>query len=129
VSRGPEHDARQRWAFAELLKCRPPSAVTSELADREGLSRRQARRYVAAAYTQLVEDLEDIDLDRKQMVAQVIHGLQQVMADGLASNQLAAVIGAARTLDGLVCLGHRSPSPPPQPWTRPESWGPPRPDR
>ncbi len=48
------------------------TVVTAHVAETYRLSRRQARRITAAAYELLVHDLEDVDISRPQMTAQLI---------------------------------------------------------
>ena len=48
----------------------------SFMSEKEGLSRRQCQRIVGKAYKVLVADLEEIDIDRKEMVSQLIVNLQ-----------------------------------------------------
>lgn len=110
-------EQRLSWCLQQLLKCRPTCTIVSELAEREGISRRQARRYVADAYAEMVAEIEEINLDRKQMVCQCMHALQRTIERGVSTGQGAVVIGAVRTLDQLVGLGaqHRQQ---PQPYGR-----------
>ena len=59
------------------------------------------------AYRQLAEDIEAVGVDRRHMVAQLVHALQEALAQALASKQPAVVVGAVRALDDLVLLGVR----------------------
>ena len=102
-------------AAKRLLECKSAPAIVAELADHYGISIRQARRYVAAGYEQLVRDIEDSGCDRQQLAAQLVHGLQAAMAMGLASGHPSAVVGAARALADIAGLnasssnnGHRT---------------------
>lgn len=100
-----ESDQRLRWCFQQLLQCRPTCTVVAELAEREGISRRQARRYVADAYAEMIAEIEEVNLDRKHMLVQTVHALQRTIERGISTGQGAVVIGAVRTLDQLVGLG------------------------
>ena len=102
MSRKRESEHRIRWALEQLLKCRSHSAVVSELADSEGLSRRQARRYVAEAYDAMKADFAD--LDRPALAALCINGLMQALGQALESGQGAVVVGAVRQLTVLAGL-------------------------
>jgi hypothetical protein len=97
-------EQRIQWAANRLLECRSTSAVVAELAEREGLSRRQARRLVGKAHMVLVDDLEQAGVDRLQIVAQLEHGLMEALGKAPASSQPAAVVGAARELRELLQL-------------------------
>ena len=83
----PRSVSQERIAHAarRLLECKSAPAIVAELADHYGISARQARRYVAAGYKQLISDIEDSGCDRQQLAAQLVHGLQSAMAMGLAS--------------------------------------------
>ena len=105
-----EAQERLDWACRRLLECRSTSATVADLAEHTGISRRQARRIVGKAHEVLVADLEEAGLDRKALVAQLEHGLMSALAKALASDQPAAVVGAARELRELLKLtGEPSP--------------------
>lgn len=97
--------ARLDWATRQLLACHGPSKVVADLAEREGLSRRQSRRIVGAAYQQLQDDMSEAGISRPQMAAQVAHALLEAIALGLERNQPAAVAGCAAQLQNLLGLG------------------------
>ncbi len=101
---------RLEWATQRLLECRSGPQVTADLAAEWGCSRRTARRVVARAYQQIAADLADAGIDRRLLVAQIAHGLQQAAAVGLASNQPAATVAASRELRKLLSLA-AAPSP------------------
>lgn len=94
-----------RVAAAEklLLQRRSPSQVVAELSELWGLSRRQSRRYVVAAMSNIRDDTEVVD--RSQLVALLVDALNRSIAMGLERHQPAVVIGAARELDSLLGLG------------------------
>lgn len=101
----PATAARLDWAVRQLLACHGPSKVVADLATREGISRRQARRIVGNAYQQLQQDLTDAGIDRTAMAAQVAHGLLEGIALALERNQPAAVAGCAAQLQSLLAIG------------------------
>lgn len=115
-----QSEQRLRWCLSQLLRCRSTSQIVSELAEREGISRRSARRYVARAYIEMVADLEDAQIDRKQMVALCVHALQQTMAQALEAGHGNAVVGAVRALNELIDL--RPNNLPQQAWSPPAEW-------
>lgn len=97
------------WAARQLLACRSTSACVAELAEMEAISLRSARRYVARAHQRLVDDLEESGVDRRQLVAQVTHGLMEAMAKALASGHASAVVGCSRELRKLLNLSVAAP--------------------
>lgn len=95
------------WAYQELLKHRALHRIVADLSEREGISRRQARRIAAAAYKQFCEALDDVD--RTQMVARAIYALETVVDRSLVTGNLNAAIGATRTLVEMLNLSIKSP--------------------
>lgn len=95
---------RIAWAVECLIACRSTTAVVSQLSEREGISRRQAQRLVAKAHKVLLSDIEQVGLDRREMVAQLVHALMESLSKALASNQPAAAVAAVRAIDDLCQL-------------------------
>lgn len=93
---------RVTWAYQELLKSRPTHHVVADLAKREGLSKRQARRYVGQAHMELFHDLDT--LERPQMLAKCVLALEASIQRSLEAGHGAAVVGAVRTLAELCQL-------------------------
>ena len=87
-----------------LMAGRSPSAVVATLADEMGVSRRTARRDVAKAYQLILDDINEIDVNRQQLVAQVLHCLMEGMAAALAGGHISAAVGCARELRELGVL-------------------------
>jgi len=81
------------------------TVVTSHVSETYRLSRRQARRITAAAYELLVQDLENMDLSRSQMTAQLVANLQSAIQKSLVSWRIASVASNARALIELCGLG------------------------
>ena len=105
---------RVEQATRLLLQGRSGPSVTAELAETHGISRRQARRIVAAAYGVITADIEEAGLDRPQLVAQVTHCLQEGMAQALAGGHVSAAVGCARELRELLGLGPQPAKPSPR---------------
>ena len=76
----------------------------SLLADSEGISRRQAQRYVRQGYQQIQIDIENCGVDRVPMVAKLVHLLESTLVIAMESKQCAAAVGAARELRELLGL-------------------------
>lgn len=94
-----------------LLDGRSASATVAVLADELGISRRTARRYVAKAYGQILADLEEINVDRQHLLAQLIHCLQEGLAKALAGGHVSAAVGCARELRELTGIGFQANQP------------------
>ena len=78
--------------------------TTTEMAEKYGLSRRQARRITAKAMDLIVQDFEEINLERPQMVAKLLVNLEQGMQKGLINNQSSGVAACARQIISLAGL-------------------------
>lgn len=81
------------------------TVITAHVAETYRLSRRQARRITAAAYELLVQDLEDTDLSRPQMTAQLVTNLQSAIQKSLVLGKPSAIASNARALIDLCGLG------------------------
>jgi len=95
---------RAQLAFDHLLQGHSGSATVAYLTETTGISQRQARRDVGAAYDRLQRDIEDCGIDRRKLTAQLVHGLQEALAKALATNHTSSVVGAARELRELLRL-------------------------
>jgi hypothetical protein len=80
--------------------------LTSQLADKWGCSRRQARRYVAGAHAELVADLTHVEA--ATLLASLINRLERIAHKAEQDNQLAAAVGACRLLGELVISPQRN---------------------
>ena len=97
--------ARVDWCYQQLVDGRPTHRITAELATREGISRRQARDYVARAYQELAADLDHESLGNKQYLARMIANLETAIEQGVAQGHGNTVIGATRLLSELIGIG------------------------
>ena len=61
------------------------------MAETYGLSRRQARRITSAGIVLLVEEFEQIYLQKPQMVVTLVVNLQEAIQEGLLHNQISSV--------------------------------------
>ena len=66
------------------------------------LSRRQARRITAKAMDLIVQDFEEINIERTQMVAKLLVNLEQGMQKGLLNNQSSGVAACTRQIISLA---------------------------
>ena len=99
-----ELELRVGEAASMLAQGDGATVVTAHVAETYRLSRRQARRITAAAYELLVQDLEDVDLSRPQMTAQLIANLQSAIQKSLVLGRTGAVASNARALINLCGL-------------------------
>ena len=63
------------------------TVTTTEMAEKYSLSRRQARRITAKAMDLIVQDFEEINIRRLQMVAKSLVNFEQVIHKELLNNQ------------------------------------------
>lgn len=92
---------RVDYALRMLLKGHSCCRVVADLADKQGISRRQGRRIVNRAYDQLKRDLDEAKVDRVMVVSQTIHLLQEGAAKALEIGHISAMVGCLRELREL----------------------------
>ena len=80
------------------------TVVTTRVTEEYELSRRQARRITAKAMDSIVQDFEEINIERPQMVAKLLVNLEQGMQKGLINNQSSGVAACARQIILLAGL-------------------------
>jgi hypothetical protein len=95
---------RRTTALNLLLKGTSASAAVSLLAEQEQISRRQAQRYVAAAYQFLKADIDACNIDRPAQVAKLIHLLETTCEQALSAKNFSAVVASCRELRELLGL-------------------------
>ncbi len=78
--------------------------TTTEMSEKYGLSRRQARRIKEKAMDLIVQDFEEINIERAQMVTNLLVNLEQGMQKGLVNNQSSCVAACARKIISLAGL-------------------------
>jgi len=91
-------------SVALLLAGRSASGIVSEMADKHGVTRRQARRYVGRGYEIIRDDIDESDVDREKLIAQLVNSLQQSMAKAAAAGHTCAVVSCCRELRELLGL-------------------------
>ena len=99
-----ELELRVGEAADMLAKGHSCTVVTTQAAEKYGLSRRQARRITASAIGLLTEDINEINLERPQMVAKLLVTLEQGMQKALLHNQAAGVAACAKQIINLCGL-------------------------
>ena len=102
-----KHQVRERTNYAVklLLLGRSTSAVVEKVAEKEGCSRRTARRITARAWKVVRDDVDRVGLENKEMASLLIHQLQTIAAQGLETNQLGSAVAATRKLAALLGIG------------------------
>jgi uncharacterized FAD-dependent dehydrogenase len=91
-------------AVALLLAGRSASGIVSEMADKHGVTRRQARRYVGRGYEIIRDDIDAADVDREKLVSQLVNSLQESLAKAAAAGHTCAVVSCCRELRELLGL-------------------------
>ena len=99
-----ELERRIDLAASMLANGHSGTSVVTFMTDQEGISRRQSQRIVAKGYGLLVEDLKEMDIDRKEMVSQLIVNLQSGIQKSLALGHISAMVACVRTLNDLCGL-------------------------
>ena len=74
-------------------------------ADEWGVSTRTAYRLLNRAWESIHDDVDQVYVDRRQLLALSIHWLQAAAAQGLEKGNSGAVVAAVRELDLLCGLG------------------------
>jgi len=106
---GPTWSAMTDEALQLLLAGRSAPATVSQLTQTQGIGRRQAQRYVAAAYEIIRGDIEQSKIDRRQQLAKLAHMLEEGAAVALATRNVGALVGACRELRELLQLNPPKP--------------------
>jgi hypothetical protein len=100
-----ELERRIDIAASMLANGHSGTSVVTFMTDQEGISRRQSQRIVAKGYGLLVEDLKEMDIDRKEMISQLIVNLQAGIQKSLSLGHISAMVACVRTLNDLCGLG------------------------
>ena len=100
-----ETKRRIEKAASMLAQGHSGTSVVTLMTEEEGISRRQSQRIVSKGYALLVADLEEINLDRKEMMSQLIVNLQTGIEKSLKLGHISAMVACVRTLNDLCDLG------------------------
>ena len=99
-----EKDFRIREAADLVIEGQAFSLITSFMSQKYTISRRQARRITVDAYKVISSDIEESDLDRKQMTSKLVCLLENAMHLAMKEKQYSAVATNAKVLMKLVGL-------------------------
>ena len=100
-----EMEVRAGFAADLLAQGHSCTVVTTRVTEEYELSRRQARRITAKAMDLIVQDFEEINIERPQIVAKLLVNLEQGMQKALLHNQstgVAACVKQIINLNGLA---------------------------
>ena len=102
-----KHQVRERTNYAVrlLLLGHSTQAVVAKVAEKEGCSRRTARRITARAWKVVRDDVDKVGLENPEMASLLIHQLQTIAAQGLETNQLGLAVAATRELAAIPGIG------------------------
>tara|TARA_R100000353_G_C6412149_1_gene170739 strand:- start:43 stop:426 length:384 start_codon:yes stop_codon:yes gene_type:complete len=99
-----EMESRVSVAAELVAEGKSYSSITSHVAEKYSISRRQARRIASNAYLLLKDDLEEGDLNRPEMTAKIMCVLENAMFKAMQQKQYSAVAANAKVLMRLVGL-------------------------
>ena len=97
-------ELRAGFAADLLAKGHSCTVVTTRVTGEYELSRRQARKITAKAMDLIVQDFEEINIERPKMVAKLLVNLEQGMQKGLINNQSSGFAACARKIISLARL-------------------------
>ena len=109
-----KHEIRRRTndAVKLLLLGHSTQHVVGKMAEREGCSRRTARRIAARALKVVKADLDKVNIENPELAALLIRQLQEIAAKGLETGQLGSSVAALRELSAMVGIGMHNRSAP-----------------
>ncbi len=99
-----EMELRVAEAAELVLQGQAFSLITSHVAEKYDISRRQARRIAADAYLLLKNDFEEADVNKPEMTAKILNVLESAMFQSMQKKQYAAVAANAKVLMRLIGL-------------------------
>ena len=99
-----EMESRVAEAAELVLQGQAYSLITSHVAEKYSISRRQARRIASEAYLLLKNDIEEGDLNKPEMTAKILNVLENAMFQAMQKKQYAAVAANAKVLMRLIGL-------------------------
>ena len=102
-----EMELRVAEAAELVLQGQAYSLITSHVAEKYDISRRQARRIAADAYLLLKNDFEEADVNKPEMTAKILNVLESAMFQSMQKKQYAAVAANAKVLMRLIGLDNQ----------------------
>ena len=99
-----EKDTRIREAADLVIEGQAFSLITSYMSEKYTISRKQARRITVDAYKVISSDIEDSDLNRKEMTSKLVCLLENAMHLAMKEKHYSAVATNAKVLIRLLSL-------------------------
>ena len=99
-----EKDFRIREAADLVIEGLAFSSITSYMSEKYTISRRHARRITVDAHKFISSDIEESDLDRKEMTSKLVCLLENTMHLAMKEKQYSAVATNAKVLMKLIGL-------------------------
>ena len=99
-----EKNIRIKEAADLVIEGQAFSLITSFMSEKYTISRRQARRITVEAYKVISSDIEESDLDRKEMTSKLVCLLENAMHQAMKEKQYSAVGTNAKVLMRLLGL-------------------------
>ena len=99
-----EKDNRISEAADLVIEGQAFSLITSYMSEKYTLSRRQARKITVDAYKFFSSDIEESDLDRKEMTSKLVCLLENSMHLSMKDKQYSSVATNAKVLMRLLGL-------------------------
>jgi hypothetical protein len=112
------------WCYQRLMAGDPTAELVTKAASHWGVSDRQARRYVAAAYQRMKADWEAEGIDKPAYLTRLLQQLETAAQQGIEDRNGSITIGAVKQISRLLGIGadwQQRPSHYPQPTGR--RWG------
>ena len=99
-----EMELRVAHAAELVLQGQAYSLITSQVAEKDSISRRQARRIATDAYLLIKQDVEEGDFNKPEMTAKLLCSIETAMYRAMQEKQYSAVASNAKVLMKLVGL-------------------------
>ena len=103
-----EMELRAEFAADLLAQGHSCTLVTTRMTEEYALSRRQARRITLMVTGLIVQDFEEINIERPQMVAKLLVNIEKGMQKGLIHNQSSGVADRVKQIINLAGLANDS---------------------
>jgi hypothetical protein len=93
------------WCYQRLLAGDPTAELVTKAASHWGVSDRQARRYVAAAYQRMKADWEAEGIDKPAYLTRLLQQLETAAQQGIEDRNGSITIGAVKQISRLLGIG------------------------
>ena len=93
------------WCYQRLLAADPTAQLVTNAAAEWGVSERQARRYVAAAYQRMKADWEAEGIDKPAYLTRLLQQLETAAQQGIEDRNGSITIGAVKQISRLRGIG------------------------